>query len=97
MQPEVKPKPAPVPSTDADHYHGEGYRVTLFNDDHHTFEQVATQIMKALRCSPDTAISIMMRAHLKGAATVIIAEQPVAQGVADVLQEIHLTVSVDRV
>ncbi len=97
IQPGVQPLPQLDPTTDPEHFPGEGYRVTLFNDDFHSIEEVVAQLLKALECPLDLAVAIMMRAHTKGSATVIIADQPVADSVAATLREIALVVSVERV
>ena len=97
IQPGTKPLPELDPNADPDHFRGEGFRVTLFNDDFHTVDEVVAQIIKALECPLDIAVDIMMRAHTRGSATVIIADQHHAETVAGTLREIALVVSVERV
>ncbi len=97
MLPAVLPAPADAPVADPEHFAGEGFRVTLFNDDFHSIDEVVGQILKALKCELDIAVDIMLRAHTRGSATVIIADQATADGVASVLREILLVVSVERV
>ena len=97
IQPGVQPLPQVDPTVEPEHYPGEGYRVTLFNDDFHSVDEVVAQLLKALKCPLDMAVDIMMRAHTRGSATVIIADQPVADSVAATLREIALVVSVERV
>ena len=75
----------------------EGYRVLLFNDDFHTVDEVAFQLVKALRCALDMAAAIMLRAHHNGKATVTITSRSEAERIAGVLREIALIVSVDRI
>lgn len=76
---------------------GEGYRVLLFNDDQHTMDEVAIQIMVAIDCDTDMAMQIMMRAHNNGCATVTITSRTEARRVAKVLREIALRVAVEQV
>lgn len=95
--PAVLPAPVEAPFVEPEHFAGEGFRVTLFNDDFHSVDEVVGQILKALNCELDMAVDIMLRAHTRGSATVIIADQATADGVASVLREILLVVSVERV
>jgi ATP-dependent Clp protease adapter protein ClpS len=97
MQPGVAPLPVTIPDVDKEHFPGEGFRVTLFNDDTHSMDEVVEQLLKALRCEIDVAVNITLRAHTRGSATVIIADQDRADFVASVLREISLVVSVERV
>ena len=76
---------------------GEGYRVVLFNDDQHTMDEVAIQIMVAIDCDTDMAMDIMLRAHTNGYATVTITSRTEARRVARVLREIALRVTVEQV
>jgi ATP-dependent Clp protease adaptor protein ClpS len=93
------PKLLPVPYSDAETdggLTGEGYRVLLFNDDVHSSQEVAMQLVKALTCTLDVAVEIMLRAHTTGKAVVTIASRREAERVAGVLREIALLVRVDR-
>lgn len=76
---------------------GEGYRVVLYDDDFHTMEEVERQLIKALHCSKDIAEDIMLRAHHLGRATVMITDKDEAEQIAEVLREINLRVTIDRV
>jgi ATP-dependent Clp protease adapter protein ClpS len=76
---------------------GEGFRVLLFNDDFHEFKEVENQLMKALKCTREHAVDIMMRAHNQGRAVVTIASLAEAARVAGILREIALNVAVDKV
>lgn len=93
----TKPAEAPVeaPVEEVEHFPGEGYRVTLFNDDFHSVDEVVGQLIKALACPLDSAVEIMLKAHATGSAVVIIAEQSTADRVARILREILLVVSVE--
>ena len=89
--------PEKAPVEELDHFPGEGYRVVLFNDDFHTVDEVVGQLIKALACPLDVAVEIMLLAHTRGSAVVIIAEQATADRVAMILREILLVVSVELV
>ena len=45
-------------------------KVILFNDDVHTFDEVITQLMKALRCTQSKAESLAWDVHNNGKAAV---------------------------
>jgi len=47
---------------------GSPYNVILFNDDHHSFEEVILQVVKAVKCSMTKALAIVMEAHSAGQA-----------------------------
>lgn len=96
-KPESMPLPVEISVADPEHFPGEGYRVTLFNDDFHSVDEVVGQLIKALKCELDIAVEIMVKAHTRGSATVIIAEQETAESVARTLREISLVVSVELV
>jgi len=96
----ASPKMLPVPYQQGqieEKVIGEGHRVVLFNDEFHTMEEVALQLMKALRCPRLQAEEIMFRAHARGHATVTITDREEAERIAGVLREIALIVSVDPV
>jgi ATP-dependent Clp protease adaptor protein ClpS len=76
---------------------GEGYRVLLFNDSVHTFEEVVGQLSKALHCGLEDASEIAGRAHENGAAVVVIASEREANRISKVLRQIGLHVKVDKV
>lgn len=103
MQPKLQTLALDAPAYDEvleeqiEHFPGEGYRVTLFNDDHHSVDEVVAQLIKALACPLDVAVDIMMRAHTRGSAVVIIAEQTTADRVAGTLRQIDLRVAVELV
>ena len=49
---------------------GKLYKVVLFNDDDHSMEAVAAQIIKAIHCDETRALTIMLEAHKTGRAVV---------------------------
>ena len=96
-KPGTAPLPVLEPDASPDHFPGEGYRVTLFNDDHHSMDEVVEQLLKALDCTVESAVHITLQAHSKGSATVIISDKDKANRVASILMQISLVVSVERV
>ena len=66
----------------------------LWNCDCHTFEQVATQLMKAIGCSHDEGMTLAWRVHNDGRAVVRVGPRPECARVAGVLGQIGLQVTV---
>ena len=66
----------------------------LWNCDCHTFEQVATQLTKAIGCSYEEGMEIAGRVHNDGKAVVRVGPRPECERVARVLAEIGLRVTV---
>lgn len=101
--------PAPDKTTDADEFLRElmrekslqntknsgGFRVVLYNDDDHSFDEVVLQIQKATGCDLEKAIDIMWEAHSKGRAICFHGERKECHRVARVLREIRLQAEVD--
>lgn len=77
------------------HLLGKPFNVILFNDDHHSMEEVVLQIVKATNMDPQAAYQIMMAAHSTGRAVVITAHQERCEHVAAVLEEIRLGTKVE--
>ncbi|MFN0118581.1 MAG: ATP-dependent Clp protease adaptor ClpS [Elusimicrobiota bacterium] len=75
---------------------GFGYRTVLFNDDVHTFEEVATQLMKAIRCSYSDGVSIANVVHSTGSAVVYTGHIERCEAVAMVLENIGLKTRVEK-
>ena len=48
---------------DTDSILGRPYQTILFNDENHSMDEVVSQIIKAIHCSPGKATEIMMQAH----------------------------------
>ena len=71
------------------------WMVILFNDDHHAFDAVVTQVQKATGCSAGEAFQITYTAHTSGQAVAYVGEQPQCQEVAKVLREIDLRVEIE--
>ncbi len=80
--------------TDIDHI-GSDFRVILYNDDFHSFEEVTEQVKKAAGCSTSRAEEITIEAHFKGRAICFRGERGECQRVCKVLREIRLQCEVD--
>jgi ATP-dependent Clp protease adapter protein ClpS len=72
------------------------WMVILFNDDHHTFDEVVAQVQKATGCSPGEAFQITYVAHTNGQAVAYVGDRPQCEQVAMVLQEIDLHVELEE-
>ncbi|MBK7103848.1 MAG: ATP-dependent Clp protease adaptor ClpS [Ignavibacteriae bacterium] len=66
------------------------YRVFLFNDDIHTFEEVILQLIKAINCSFEKARTLAFEVHVKGRAMVFAGEMVNCLKVSSILEEIGL-------
>lgn len=73
---------------------GKPYRVILFNDESHTMEAVARQIIKAIHCTAEKAMDIMLEAHKTGEAVVFTGSKERCELVAEILGEIGLTTDI---
>lgn len=65
-------------------------RVILYNDDVHTFDEVAMQLMKATGCSVDEGESLAVEVDQRGLACVFEGEIADCLRVSSVLEEIAL-------
>ncbi|MBA4406438.1 Clp protease ClpS [bacterium] len=85
-------KPTGIIEPEIDEQIGIGlpYKVVLFNDDWHSFEEVINQIVKAINCSYEIARGFAFEAHVKGKAIVFEGELNVCLKVSSVLEEISL-------
>jgi len=73
----------------------EGFSLILFNDSHHEFEEVITQVMKATSFGYDKAESITLEAHNKGRAVVLTGTIEKCLKSQAVLEEINLRTSIE--
>ena len=73
------------------------YKVILFNDESHTGTEVALQIIKAIKCSNDEALRIMLEAHKTGRAIVYVGGLERCEHVEAVLAEIRLHTKIEQV
>ena len=72
-----------------------GSRVILFNDDWHTFEEVISQLIKAIKCSFEEARDKTFEVHFKGKAVVFSGDMPECLKVSGVLEEISLHTQIE--
>ncbi len=66
------------------------YKVILFNDDWHSFDEVINQLIKAVKCSYEDARGLAFEAHVKGKAIVFKGELSECLKVTSILEEISL-------
>ncbi len=66
------------------------FRVMLFNDDWHSFDEVIIQIIKAVQCSFDEARNYAFEAHVNGKTIIYQGELTRCLKVTSVLDEIAL-------
>ncbi|KAF0152848.1 MAG: ATP-dependent Clp protease adaptor protein ClpS [Ignavibacteria bacterium] len=66
------------------------FKVVLFNDDFHSFDEVIFQLIKAIKCSFEAARDFAFEAHVKGKAIVFNGALNECLKVSSVLEEIAL-------
>lgn len=70
-------------------------KVILFNDDVHTFEEVITQLIKAIRCTQPKAEGLAWEVHNNGKAVVYAGEMIRCMEVSSILEEIKLMTQIE--
>lgn len=65
-------------------------KVLLFNDDYHSFEEVITQLIKAIGCTFEEARDYTFEVHVKGQSVVFTGPMTRCLKVTSVLEEIAL-------
>jgi ATP-dependent Clp protease adaptor protein ClpS len=88
-------RPTEIQQDDQDVLIQEPAKVILFNDDIHTFEEVITQLIKAIRCTLEKAESLAWEVHTKGKAVVYTGEMQDCLRVNSVLEEIALNTQIE--
>jgi ATP-dependent Clp protease adaptor protein ClpS len=68
----------------------DAYRVVLFNDEEHSFDEVIEQIIKAVRCSRQQAEKHTWEVHTRGRSIVFAGSMLLCLRVSSVLEEIAL-------
>ncbi len=68
----------------------EPWRVILYNDEDHTFEEVIAQLIKAIQCTKEKASELTFEVHHHGSAVVYEGEFDKALRVKAILEEIDL-------
>ena len=66
VQGPMAPEVAPVEVVDSDAAVETPWRVILFDDDVHTFEDVILQLMKAVGCTPEQGYQHALTVHTEG-------------------------------
>lgn len=66
------------------------FKVILYNDDWHTFEEVINQLIKAIQCNVNKARAFAFEVHVKGLAMVYHGNLQKCLKVSSVLEEIEL-------
>ncbi|MBI9071656.1 MAG: ATP-dependent Clp protease adaptor ClpS [Melioribacteraceae bacterium] len=66
------------------------FRVVLFNDDWHSFDEVIVQLMKATMCTFEAARGYAFEVHVRGKAIVYSGDISKCLRVSSVLEEIAL-------
>ena len=66
------------------------YKVLLFNDDWHSFDEVINQIIKAVKCSFEEARAFAFEAHVKGKVVIFNGDLSACLKVSSILEEIAL-------
>lgn len=74
---------------------GEPWKVILYNDDLHTFDEVIVQLQKALGCGQGRAEEIAFEAHTRGKAIAFNGEFEECFRVMGILREIQLIVEIE--
>lgn len=71
------------------------WRVILFNDEVHSFDEVINQIIKATGCSKSRAVELTNEVHFKGKANVYQGSFMECLRVSGILQEIALITEIE--
>jgi ATP-dependent Clp protease adapter protein ClpS len=75
---------------------GAPWNTILFNCNCHTFDDVASQLVKAIRVSYEKGLQIAEVVHTAGKAVVYTGHRERCEAVASVLEEIRLVVKVSQ-
>lgn len=78
------------PQIEDDNSVGLPFKVILYNDDIHTFDEVIMQLIKAVGCSFKKAKDYAFTVHVKGQAIVYHGELTACLKVTSILEEIGL-------
>lgn len=73
---------------------GLAFKVILYNDDWHTFDEVINQLIKAIRCTYETGRAFAFEVHVKGKAIVFSGQLQECLKVTSVLEEIALNAQI---
>lgn len=88
-------KPVGEQEHDSDVLTGEPAKVILYNDQIHTFDEVISQLIKALRCSTQKAESLTWEVHNTGKSMVFEGPMNKCLRISAVLEEIALHTQIE--
>lgn len=88
----MQQKPLEIPDIEKDEKEKttDFYKVVLYNDDWHTFDDVIFQLIKAINCSIERASELTFEVHYKGKAIVFEGSLNDCLKVTSILEEIDL-------
>lgn len=66
------------------------FKVILYNDDWHTFDEVIAQLVKAVNCTIEQARAFAYEVHVKGLSIVFTGELSRCLKISAILEEIEL-------
>ncbi len=69
-------------------------KVVLYNDDWHTFDEVITQLLKAVKCTFEEARNYAFEVHVKGKSIVFSGSMNQCLKVTSILEEIALNTQI---
>lgn len=92
--PEIKPTEITEELEETSTDVGLPFKVVLYNDDHHTFDEVIIQLIKAVHCSFEQARDYAFEVHVKGKAIVFSGQMPECLKVSSILEEIALNTQI---
>jgi len=99
MYPTYEQTPLEIPDIEAEVTDGTETdtpaKVILFNDEVHTFEDVITQLQKAINCSRERGESLAWEVHTKGKACVYTGAMSKCLRVSAILEEISLHTQIE--
>lgn len=85
-----KPQDLPEPEVEDTDTSDLAFRVILYNDDWHTFDEVIVQLIKATGCTFEQARGFAFEVHVKGKAYVFNGTMQDCLRVSSILEEIGL-------
>ncbi len=92
---ETVPLYGPEKDQDSDVLVQQPAKVILFNDEVHTFEEVISQIIKAVGCDLTKAEALTWEVHNTGKSMVYVGEMVKCMQVSSVLEEIDLMTQIE--
>lgn len=94
MEEEIKQAPGIDILAEEDTTTGVASRVVLYNDDWHTFDEVISQLIKAVNCSFEEARGYAFEVHVKGKSIVFSGTMNQCLKVTSILEEIALNTQI---